>query len=340
MQLRELYAADLVEIRNWPPYPPEFAELDYALRENGWLDEFREKSNTSCFVVEQSGALIALTILSTTGANEAEFRIALRPDKISQGLGADITSLTLEQGFSRLGFSRIHLIVRKNNTRALRLYTQIGFVHRGECSKNCNGKQVLFTIMDLFTEKEIDMKRALLVIDVQNEYFFGKLPVSYPPGSMDNILLAMDKATLNQVPVIVIQHTALLESSPVFRKNSPEWALHPKIEKRHRETLIEKNWPDSFTETNLEEWLKNNNIDTLTVCGYMTQMCCDTTARRAYHLGYAVEFLSDATGTLALTNEAGSVTAEELHRAILVTQNRFSRVMTTGNWINTLQGRQ
>lgn len=181
------------------------------------------------------------------------------------------------------------------------------------------------------------MKRALLVIDVQNEYFTGKLPVSYPPGSMDNILAAMDTATTNQIPVVVIQHAAKSETSPVFRKGSPEWELHPDVNRRHRDTLIEKNWPDSFTETKLEEWLKGNGIDTLTICGYMTQMCCDTTARRAFHLGYAVEFLSDATGTLSFENEAGAVTDEELHRAILVTQNRFSKVMKTNDWVSDVR---
>lgn len=180
------------------------------------------------------------------------------------------------------------------------------------------------------------MKRALLVIDVQNEYFFGRLPVSYPSGSLDNILRAMDVAVANKIPVAVIQHTTRSDTSPVFRKGSREWALHPEIAKRHRDILIEKAWPDSFTETNLQEWLKNQDIDALTVCGYMTQRCCDTTARRAFHLGYAVEFLSDATGTLSFTSESGTVTAEELHRAILVTQDRFSRVMNTETWINQI----
>ncbi|MBI5556444.1 MAG: cysteine hydrolase [Deltaproteobacteria bacterium] len=179
--------------------------------------------------------------------------------------------------------------------------------------------------------------RALLVIDVQNEYFSGKLPVSYPPGSLDNILKAMDVAAAKQIPVVVIQHAARAENSPVFRKGSPEWELHPEVAKRRRDVLIDKNWPDSFTETNLEEWLKSKGIDTLTVCGYMTQMCCDTTARRAFHLGYVVEFLADATGTLSFHNEAGAVTAEELHRAIVVTQCRFGKVLKTEDWISQRQ---
>lgn len=182
------------------------------------------------------------------------------------------------------------------------------------------------------------MNRAVLVIDVQNEYFFGKLPVSYPPGSMDNTLMVMDFAAANQIRIVVIQHAAKSETSPVFRKGSPEWELHPDVDKRHRDVLIEKNWPDSFAETKLEEWLKGYGIDTLTLCGYMTQMCCDTTARRAFHLGYAVEFLADATGTLAFENEAGAVTGEELHRAVLVTQqSRFSKVMKTDEWVSRVR---
>ena len=181
------------------------------------------------------------------------------------------------------------------------------------------------------------IKRALLVIDVQNEYFTGKLPVSYPDGSLGNIVKAMDTARDFNIPVVVIQHRALKGDSPVFRFKSPEWELHPEIAGRPRNILIDKTMPGSFTGTELDIWLKSNKIDTVTISGYMTQMCCDTTARQAYHLGYKVEFLSDATGTLGFSNNAGSVTAEELHRAILVTQaHRFSAVMKTAEWIKEL----
>jgi len=180
------------------------------------------------------------------------------------------------------------------------------------------------------------MKRALLVIDVQNEYFTGKLPVSHPLGSFDNILAAVDAAHAHGVPIVIIQHTAPSENAPMFRKGSHAWELHPDIACRPYVVLIEKSLPDSFAGTTLQDWLTTNGIDTVTVCGYMTQNCCDSTARRAFHLGYAVEFLSDATGTLAFNNEAGSVTAEELHRAFLVAQVRFSKVMTTRIWLDRI----
>jgi len=182
------------------------------------------------------------------------------------------------------------------------------------------------------------MKRALLTIDVQNEYFTGRLPVTYPENSLANILKTMETAQQHDVPIIVIQHTAKAPDSPVFRKGSPEWELHQDIASRKFDILIEKNLPGSFTGTDLEKWLRERDIDTVVISGYMTQMCCDTTARQAFHLGFNVEFLSDATGTLGFSNDAGSITAEELHRAILVTQQmRFSKVMKTNDWINFIK---
>jgi nicotinamidase-related amidase len=180
-------------------------------------------------------------------------------------------------------------------------------------------------------------RRALLVIDVQNEYFTGRLPVSYPHGSLPNILAAMDAARAAAVPVAVVQHTAPQPDSTVFRPGTPEWQLHPEVASRPREVLVEKRLPGSFTGTGLEEWLRRQGIETVVIAGYMTQMCCDTTARQALHLGFGVEFLSDATGTLAITNGAGRVTDEELHRATLVTQQmRFSEVLPTAAWTTRL----
>jgi nicotinamidase-related amidase len=177
-------------------------------------------------------------------------------------------------------------------------------------------------------------RRALLVIDVQNEYFTGKLPVTYPRETLPNILRAIDAARSAGVLVAVVQHTSPQPDSAVFRKGSPEWELHSQIAQRPGNILITKSLPGSFTGTCLEPWLREQGIGTVAITGYMTQMCCDTTARQAMHRGFQVEFLSDATGTLAIKNAAGSVSDEELHRAILVTQQmRFSKVLGTAEWI-------
>lgn len=178
------------------------------------------------------------------------------------------------------------------------------------------------------------MKKALLVIDVQNEYFDGKLPIAYPSGSLDNILKAMDAATAAGVPTVVVQHASTKPDARTFRPGSVEQELRAEVAERPRDLLIEKHLPGSFTNTELEAWLRANDIDEVVIAGYMTQLCCDTTARQANHLGFGVEFLADATGTLPLQNSAGAVTAEELHRAILVTQQlSFAKVLTTNEWV-------
>lgn len=92
-----------------------------------------------------------------------------------------------------------------------------------------------------------------------------------------------------------------------------------------------------LTDTPLEDWLRERDIDTVTIAGYMTHMCCDTTARQAVHRGFQVEFLRDATGMLDLSNEAGEVTAEELHRSILCAQQmHLSEVLEVPTWVERL----
>ena len=182
-----------------------------------------------------------------------------------------------------------------------------------------------------------NQKRALLVIDVQNEYFTGKLPITYPAGSLTNVLHAMDAALAHGVPIVAIQHASPQPDAGTFRKGSKEWELHAAVVARPYDVLIHKSLPGSFTGTELEMWLRERGVQTVVIAGYMTQMCCDTTARQATHLGFGVEFLSDGTGTLAIKNAAGAVSDEELHRAILVTQQmRFSRVIKTDEWIKQL----
>jgi nicotinamidase-related amidase len=198
--------------------------------------------------------------------------------------------------------------------------------------------QIMLTFNNYSIKRSTKMKKALLVIDVQNEYIDGKLPVTYPAGSLDNILKVMDAAIERKVPVVVVQHNSIQENAQTFVKGTHGWELYIEIANRPYDVLIEKNLPGSFTGTNLEDWIRLNGIDTITICGFMTQMCCDTTSRQAFHMGLNVEFLSDATGTLTIRNYAGEIKDEELHRAILVTQAmRFSKVISSGDWINGLQ---
>ncbi len=89
-------------------------------------------------------------------------------------------------------------------------------------------------------------KRALLVIDVQREYFDGALPISYPHGHLEEILQVMDAATKADVPTIVVRHHQSDPESPIFRLHSDMWQLHPEIERRPRSHLVDKQLPGSL----------------------------------------------------------------------------------------------
>jgi nicotinamidase-related amidase len=181
------------------------------------------------------------------------------------------------------------------------------------------------------------MSRALLVIDVQREYFEGALPIRHPVGHLEAILEVMDAAKRANMPTVVVRHHQPAADSPMFCLGSDMWQLHPEVEARPRDVLIDKQLPGSFTNTPLDQFLKERGVDTVCIAGYMTQICCDTTARQAFHRGYKVEFLRDATGTLDVANKAGSVTAEQLHESILVAQQMFiSDVIDKETWLERI----
>lgn len=178
-------------------------------------------------------------------------------------------------------------------------------------------------------------RRALVVIDVQNEYDSGNLHIEYPPleTSLRNIARAMDAAHATGIPVIVVQQMAPADA-PLFAAGSPGWDLHDVITGRPRDHYVPKRLPSAFAGTDLGEWLRQRDIDTLAVVGYMTHNCDDTTIKHAFDAGLQVEFLADASGSVAYANRAGFASAEEIHRVFaVVEQSRYAAVLGTDEWL-------
>lgn len=184
-------------------------------------------------------------------------------------------------------------------------------------------------------------RRALIVVDVQQEYFGGPLEIQYPDRneSLANITRAIDLAEQQGMPIAVIQHE-LPEGAPVFAAGTEGWKLHPEVAKRVKPTWkqVVKNYASVFAGTDIESWLRENQVDTITVIGYMTNNCDLGTAAAAEPLGIAVELLSDASGAIHLANAAGVVNARQLHETLLVLLNsNFAAVATTDEWAQALQ---
>jgi nicotinamidase-related amidase len=181
-------------------------------------------------------------------------------------------------------------------------------------------------------------RRALIVIDVQNEYVTGNLKIQYPPvaGSLQQIGRAMDAARAAGIPVIVVQQSSPVDW-PLFATGSPGWVLHDTVANRPHDHYLRKQKASAFFGTDLGEWLTAHQIDTLTVVGYMTHNCNDTTIKHAFDRGMQVEFLHDASGSVPYANQAGFASAEEIHRVFsVVQQSNFAAVLSTDEWLECL----
>ncbi|EMY33086.1 putative isochorismatase family protein [Arthrobacter crystallopoietes BAB-32] len=184
-------------------------------------------------------------------------------------------------------------------------------------------------------------RRALIIVDVQQEYFDGILQIQYPPRekSLANILRAIDVAEQQGIPVVVVQHQ-YPEGAPVFAVGSESWKLHPEIEGRITPSWkrVTKDKASVFAGTDVAQWLAEQQVDTITIVGYMTNNCDIGTAAAAEELGLAAEILSDASGSPHLANEAGKVPAEDLHETLLVLlQSNFAAVATTEAWATAVE---
>jgi hypothetical protein len=84
---------------------------------------------------------------------------------------------------------------------------------------------------------------------------------------------------------------------------------------RHQPAVFQKHVHNAFTDTGLDHWLRERDINQLIICGIRTEQCCETTARVASDLGYAVTFVSEATLTFPMTHKGITLSADELrHR--------------------------
>lgn len=183
-------------------------------------------------------------------------------------------------------------------------------------------------------------RRALVLVDVQQEYFEGPLEVQHPPraDSLAKITEAIDLATAAGIAVVAVQHTAG-EGAPVFDPTSPRFQLHPQVEERrtaHWKTVT-KQFGTVFAGTDLVSWMREKDIDTVTFVGYMTNNCILASAAEAETHGLAAEVLSDATGAIHIANVAGSVSAEAVHTTLMtVLHSNFAAVATTQAWADAV----
>jgi len=161
-------------------------------------------------------------------------------------------------------------------------------------------------------------RTALILIDIQNDYFDGGL---MPLDGMDlaaaNAALLLDDARARAIPAIHIRHTAGSQNAPFFRAGTVGSEIHSSVRPKPGERVMEKARPNAFVGTDLEALLRTAGVTALTLCGAMSQMCVDATARAAADLGFGVTVVEDACAAAEVHFNDVTVPASKVHAAIM-----------------------
>ena len=179
------------------------------------------------------------------------------------------------------------------------------------------------------------MTTALLLIDLQNDYFpGGKMELA---GSLEASLRAREILSVFRekgLPVAHIQHLAARPGATFFLPGTEGVKIHSNLEPLPGEVIFQKNFPNSFRNTPLLDHLINFQIDKIVVCGMMTHMCVDATVRAAFDYGLEVTVVHDACATRALTFEDQTIPAAQVHGAFLAALSFiYAKVVSAAEFI-------
>jgi len=172
---------------------------------------------------------------------------------------------------------------------------------------------------------------ALVVIDIQNDYFPGgamELEGAEAAGGRAGEALAHFRT--KKLPIIHVRHLSVRPGATFFLPGTRGAQIHSSVSPLEGETVVEKNFPNSFRNTQLKDILEKHNIKNLVVAGMMTHMCVDASVRQAADLGYKVTLLADACATRAQSFGGETIPARQVHAAFLAALNGFyAKVVNT-----------
>jgi nicotinamidase-related amidase len=168
---------------------------------------------------------------------------------------------------------------------------------------------------------------ALIMIDLQNTYRRGVMKLSGVEQAIAEAAKLLEMARDLKVPVIHIQHDG--GPGTPYDVRAEIGAISDEVAPIAGESVITKNYPNSFVQTDLDEQLKALGVHKIMLAGFMTHMCINSTAHGGFNLGYAPTVVASATATRALEGANGQVlTAQQVHdAAIASTRDLYAAVV-------------
>jgi len=206
--------------------------------------------------------------------------------------------------------------------RVPRLFSWTHFTHQPrQCSTNFGRADIFKAIVSHFlslSERVPSMSNALVIVDIQNDYFPGGRMTLYEiHRAADNAAKLLAHFRDTNRPVFHIQHTWEDPSAPFFVAGTPGAEIHESVAPRAGETVVVKHFPNSFRESPLLEDLRRASINDLTICGAMSHVCIDATTRAAADFGFNCTVAHDACATRDVDFNGQKVAAPDVHAAYM-----------------------
>ena len=183
-------------------------------------------------------------------------------------------------------------------------------------------------------------RRAVVLVDVQNEYARPPLRIRYPRlrDCLGQIERVLDAAANVGLPVVCVQHAGR-PGGAIFDPEGKGFALCPSIERRRTPQwkLVIKRRGSIYAGTDLAAWVHERGVDTVTLVGFMVNNCVLASAAWGETIGLTTEVLSDAVGAINLCNRAGKADARTVHTTLMaLLHSNWAAVATTDDWCRAL----
>ncbi len=173
------------------------------------------------------------------------------------------------------------------------------------------------------------MNTALLIIDIQKEYFpGGRRELVEPLQAAQKAYQLLQCFREHGGHHVHIQHVASRPDAASFIPGDRLTDIHDSAAHFEGEPIIQKHYPNSFRETGLLELLRGWDIQRVVVCGMMSHMCVDATARAAADLGFQLMVAEDACATLDLKFNDTLIPADHVHKAFMAALKHYGQVLT------------
>ncbi|MDX2130231.1 MAG: cysteine hydrolase family protein [Chloroherpetonaceae bacterium] len=175
-------------------------------------------------------------------------------------------------------------------------------------------------------------KKALIIIDIQNDYFEGgSSALVNPLKASENAKRILEWFRSERFPVIHIRHLSANPKSKSFNGQSFGSQIHNNVAPKSdsSERVIIKHFPNSFQETSLRAYLNELKVTDLVIVGMMTHMCVEATVRAAKDFGFQNTVIADACATKDLELNGEKIAAETVHKAFLAAMNGYYAKVTS-----------